>query len=325
MSPSRCCLLAFLLVLSAAPPRAGTAAALAEAPPQAPSDERLPAAPADPAQVEALITALGYQEQVARGLARMGTAAAQRRVEGIADRGRREQRRAALKSLAARFEQRFDWPTIQPLMVAGWQAHLDAGHLRTLADFLDTDAGRLYAGKGMAAINEAAIDQAIHLDAAIDAVFDRPADVAPPRLPRIREPAPGSHAGLALRWLRLHDPEQAQVFADRKAQGLEGARNAFGAATDGGDLPPELQKILDAYVAEIRLHDLEQVAVRRLVGELDRAELARLIAAFDTPVMQDLAVARARADRASGERFAALVQQELADGLMWELMRVMAD
>jgi len=272
-----------------------------------------------------LIEALGYQEQVARGLARMGTAAAERRVEGIRDRGRREQRRAALQALAARFEQRFDWPTILPLMVAGWQEHLDAGHLQALSDFLDTEAGRLYAGKGMAAINEAAIDQAIHLDAAIDAVFDRPADVAPPRLPRVREPAPDSHAGLALRWLRLHDPEQAQVFADRKAQGLEAARNAFGAATDGDTLPPELQKILDAYVAEIRLHDLERVAVRRVVGELDRAELTLLVEAFDTPAMQELATARARADRASGERFAALVQQALADGLMWELMRVMAD
>lgn len=324
MSMLRCSLLTLLLVLSAAPSPAAVPDAPATAGAAVP-DLTATAAAAAPGTVEALIEALGYRQQVARGMARMGTASAQRRVAAIVDRGKREQRRAALQALAARFEARFDWPTILPLMVSGWQAHLDGNHLRTLSAFLATDAGRLYAGKGLAAINEAAIDQAIHLDATIDAVFDRPADAALPRPPRLREPAPRSHAGLALRWLRLHDPEQAQVFAERKAQGLEAARQAFGATTPDGSVAPELQRILDAYVAEVRLQDLERLAVRRLVRELDRAELATLVAAFDTPAMQDLAAARARADRASGERLAALVQEAMADGLMWELLRLTMD
>lgn len=277
------------------------------------------------ARIAGLIEALGYREQVARGMARMGTAAAQRRVERTKDRRQREQRLIRLRTLADRFEQTFNWDRIQPLMVASWQDHLDDRQVDALTAFLETEAGRLYASKGQVVINEAAVDQAIHLDAAIDAVFDRPPDVAPPRLPRVREPAPGSHAGLALRWLRLHDPAHAQVFAERKAMGLEGARTAFQAAADETGLPPEYQRILDAYEAEIRLADLEQIAVRRVVRELSRAELSILAEAFDTPAMQSLAAARARADRASGERLGELVQQEMAGGLMWELLRVTID
>lgn len=322
MSTSRS-LLALCLCLSL--PASLTAGPSGADPASPAATERPAPGAASDEEIAGLIEALGYRTQVARGLARMGTAAAQRRVEGIEDRRTRARRLATLQALAVRFEAAFAWERILPLMVASWQAHLDHRQVLALTAFLDTAAGRLYAGKGLAAINEAAIDQAIHLDAAIDEVFDRPAGAAPARLRRIREPAPDSHAGLALRWLRLHDPEQAQVFDERKAQGLAAARAAFQSATGDGSLTPEHQRILAAYEAGIRLADLERIAVRRLVDELDRGELSSLVDAFDTPAMQSLAAARARADRASGERFAELVQQALADGLMWDLLRATID
>ena len=275
--------------------------------------------------VAGLIERLGYPQHLARGIARFNTSVVQRKLEGVKNRRERQHRLERLQAVAARIEEALSWEQLAPLVQAAWSEHLDDNQLATLTALLETPAGRLYADKGMTALAEAGIDQAIHLDAKIDEVFDRPTRMRPPRLRPVREPAPDSHAGLALRWLRLHEPELAEVFAQRQAKSLADARLVFQGGDPDGAIAPEHQVILDAFEREIRLADLEHIAVQRLTRELSRSELAVLLPVFEPPTMQSLMVARARADRSVGEKAAELVQNELQPRLMIDLMRILMD
>lgn len=275
--------------------------------------------------VAQLIERLGYRQHLARGIARFNTSVVERKLKGLKNRRERQRGRERLEAISARIEDALSWPRLAPLVETAWHEHLDDAQLDTLAAFLETPAGRLYADKAMTALAEAGIDQAIHLDAKIDEVFDRPANVRPPRLRPVREPAPDSHAGLALRWLHLHEPEFAHVFAQRQAKSLADARLAFQDSEPDGAITPEHQTILNAFEREIRLADLERIAVQRLTQELTRAELAMLLPAFEPPAMQSLMAARGRADRSLGEKAAEMVQNELQPGLMLEMMRILMD
>lgn len=281
---------------------------------------------ADDARVAArLMDELGYRDQIARGFSRLNTAAAQRKLDEIRNRRERRARAARLEALALRIEAAFGWDRLQPLVQQAWLEHLDSGQLAELASFLETDAGRLYATKAASAINEAAIDQLIHWDALVENLARHSPGAAAPRAARARTPRDDSHEGQALRWLRLYDPDYPQVFEERKAQLLATARTTLPGSDTGAPLDAAATSIIDAHVEQIRLADMEQVATRRLVKELSRAELAVLIAAFETSSMRSLSIARARADRAAHEKVMALIEGELAGGLLWELIRTLGD